>query len=823
MRCRSLFYLLSLLIVGLAACGGCGDEEKQAAVCGPMEVPNPISGQCEPSFRTDNSGDSGMDVALDEAPDQFFSPFLDMMAEIPDGQECSPDLDSDQDQLTNACECELATDPAWADTDRDGVHDGGEDRNGNCRYDVGQETDPRRADTDNDGLDDGDERDANTDPLDVDSDDDNVLDGPEVESGCMDPLNPDSDGDSIPDDIEDANGDGMLGTCPNRMYDPECGGIESDPCAKDTDGDGTDDNEEAQFLGCRPEDTANLVDPQFVEDNAGNYKLALDVGLTSDSVIGLNAHAFDDQANGYAGFVHSMAPPAGATSAELLAAHVFGRIASAYPGSVQRSTGRRIQTHDGFAAVVSAVAEVGAGLRPDAVRDGVLASLEGIGMVSHNAGGTFAASGPADPILVVYEVVERDVGNPVVVAAAVPESAYNNAMSATGFRVDDVTGGTALAQAGEALESECVSYRNDKVAKVDFVWILDASGSMDDEINQVRQFARDFTTILQNSNVDWRIGVTNATCSDIHADSAITPEVKSLYDPPGLTGPCGAPPIGSPPPIRNGILCNNAFTSDPAVFEACISTVRSGLFQTEHTMSIGAAVVDRALGRSDNDPSKFRTDAAIVLISITDEFDEMVGSAMGWGDAGGAGDPAFDPSLNAGYDQAQVDGVVAPFVDYFLRGDVGATLFGIYWVPGTSCPSAWEASAGIHSVVTATGGTAGSVCQSDLTATLQQIAEASVGIASGLRLRGVPVAPSIVTTVGEVQSGMIVDWPRSRADGWDYDSIVNRVTFQGPSPPQTGDRVVIAYRRWEGSIRQCDDDADCPREQKYRCVSGLCL
>ena len=161
--------------------------------------------------------------------------------------------------------------------------------------------------------------------------------------------------------------------------------------------------------------------------------------------------------------------------------------------------------------------------------------------------------------------------------------------------------------------------------------------------------------------------------------------------------------------------------------------------------------------------------------------------------------------------------------EFGFSSGVMTTVFGIYWIPGTSCATASEASAGIHSVVSQTGGTAGSVCQSDLASTLQQIAEASAGIASGLRLLGVPVAPSIVTKVGQVSTGSIVELTRSRADGWDYDSIVNRVTFQGPSPPQTGDRVVIAYRRWEGSLRQCVEDIDCPREQKYRCVDGLCL
>lgn len=830
--------LCSLVLVLFAACGGCGDDADQTGDCLPGESRNPITGACEPG-RVGDFADGGQDGGTTDGGgemDMFRSPFLDMPADIPPEDLCNPDLDSDLDQLSNDCECRLGTDPARADTDNDGIHDGGEDVNMNCSYELGIDTDPRRADTDNDGLNDGDERDAGTDPHDNDSDDDNVDDGPEVHSGCMDPLNPDTDGDSLPDDLEDANGDGMLGTCVNRMYDPVCGGIESDPCSADTDGDGTPDNGEAQFLGCRPEDTANLVDPQFVEDVPGDYKLALDTGVTTGAVASLDAHAFNDAANNYAGFVASLPKPAAANSAEALSANVFGRVGAAYGGAIQRATGRRTQTHDGFAAVVSGVIELSGGLRADTVRDGVLASLAGVGTVSHSTSGSFSAAGGGDPMLVLYQVILRGGADYVVTAVAVPESDYVNPSGASGFRVDDLTGGTSVAQAGEALESECVSYRVDTRPKVDFIWILDGSGSMDDEMSQVRNFATTFTTILQNSNLDWRIGTVSSGCWEIANDVTISPSVKMLYDPPGLQGPCpGAIPQFpmQPPPYVNGRLCNNAFTTDPQVFRSCVDDVREsgppsstfppvGAEPSEHTMTIGAAAIDRASPRSDSDVSKIRVDAAIVLIVVTDEFDQIVQGELGWEDNGGGGG-GNDPTLAGGYNQAEVDAVVQPFVNYFLSAEVAATMFGIYWVPGTSCSSAAEAAAGIHTVVGATGGTAGSVCQNDLTATLEEIATASAGIASGLRLRGVPVAPSINTTVGEVQSGMIVDWTRSRADGWDYDAIVNRVTFQGPNPPQTGDRVVIAYRRWEGSIQQCNTDVDCPREQKYRCINGSCL
>ena len=64
--------------------------------------------------------------------------------------------------------------------------------------------------------------------------------------------------------------------------------------------------------------------------------------------------------------------------------------------------------------------------------------------------------------------------------------------------------------------------------------------------------------------------------------------------------------------------------------------------------------------------------------------------------------------------------------------------------------------------------------------------------------------------------------PRSRANGFDYDTIVNRIAFRGASPPETNDRVVIPYRRWEHSVFTCTSSADCPAEQKLKCVDGEC-
>ncbi len=820
MRTKRL--LSAALFVFLAACGS--DEtgtNNGNPECAPGETYNPITGACVPRSTGNNMNNANNVTDMDVEEDMFMlpdlsnNPFLDMPADVPPDMRCAVGVDSDQDLIENWCECELGTDPSRPDTDGDGLQEGQEDLNQNCRFDPG-ETDPRQADTDGDGANDGAEYAAGSNPLLPDTDNDGILDGPEIASGCMDPTDEDTDGDTLPDNVEDFNQDGMIGTCPNNVWMQACSQGESDPCSADTDGDGTPDSDEVQYLGCRPEDTASLMDPQLVVNMAGDYKLALETGVSVGAISGAQAHAFNDAANDYAGFIATSNLPGGATTADAIAQYVFNEISAVYPGASQRSSGRRIVTHDGFNASAGAVVELNGSLNPVTVRNDIASRVTTATNVNPGLGGSFSAG----PTLVVYEVVLRN-NSYVLSLAVVNQTSYENDSLATGYRVDDITGGSAIAKATELLEDECVSYRVIARPQIDFIWVLDGSGSMSEEIGQVKAFASQFVNILQMSNIDWRIGVTSGTCWNIDNDVNIGPEIKAALD-------CPPPPIGMLQPVLpNGQLCNTNganFTNDPAKFADCIDELDPSSIgfriAGEHTVTMGAAAIDRALPRSDTDNTKIRPEAAVVVISVTDEFDDHFQAEMNWADCGD-GSCNNDPTIN----QSQLDAVTDPFVSYFLKPDVGATVMGIYWIPGQACQGnvASEAAAGINDVVNKTGGLAGSICASDITPTLQAIAEASVGIASGLRLRGIPAPQTIDTKVGQVSSGTIVTPNRSRADGWDYDSVVNRVLFSGPNPPQTGDRVVIPYRRWAGSVRQCTIDADCPQQQKLRCIDGVCL
>ncbi len=825
---KNWLVLAGLLVVG---CGDCGDVDKDGAtnngtpMCPQGERYNPVTGLCElrndPSNNGTNNGTSGENNGEPDSgmtdPDMGTDPIDDMgidPVDMPGDTRCAAGRDDDGDGLTNDCECVLASNPLQADTDGDGLSDGEEDANGNCRLDPGMETDARNNDTDIDGALDGDEIAAGTDPLLQDTDGDGVLDGAEIGT-CLDPLDPDTDGDGLPDGVEDGNGDGELGTCAARVYNVMCAEGESDPCKADTDGDGTPDSDEAQYRDCRPEDIQNLVTPLMVKDVAADYQLALEPGVTTSPVTwsmgALQAHAFEDIPNDYTGFIASL-DPAGQTNPSLIVDDVVGQIQALYPSAVRRVSGRRITTHDSYKAAVGAVVDLPAGTAPDVARDAILAQLSGANPADLSHGLTGAIPGGATETLFVFEVVSRSATQYILSGALVTLDAYQDAAGLAGIRVDDITGGTSVAGANDMLADECVSYAITTVPQIDIIIALDASGSMQNEQAALSNFATEFAALLNATNVDWRVGVTGVACSGVASDMALSAEFRALFPPAG-----GFPPMGPCPSIfgmggGNGALVGGGFTTDPAQIATRLNQV-SGT-NSEHTATMALAAVDRALPRTANAVDKIRPDAAVITVAITDEEDDFFSELLN-----------FLPTNSLTLTQSQQASLATaadPFVQWALGPNVGATMFGLFWLPGETCDGAATVGHSIAYLVNETGGGAGSVCQPDITNTLGQIANASAGIASGLRLRGVPVAPTLQVIHGDSSSGMTLDLDRSRLDGFDYDPIVNRIAFRGPNPPETNDRVVIPYRRWENSVFTCVDTSDCPSEQKLKCVDGEC-
>lgn len=143
------------------------------------------------------------------------------------------DPDTDGDELTDAEEISLGTDPDKIDTDDDTLTDG---------YEVELGTDPLVVDSDGDELDDALEI-GWTGPETIDTDGDGLTDGSEVYDYRSDPLTADSDADGLDDGGEISLGTGAL------LADSDADGLldgtetilHFDPNAIDTDGNGESD------------------------------------------------------------------------------------------------------------------------------------------------------------------------------------------------------------------------------------------------------------------------------------------------------------------------------------------------------------------------------------------------------------------------------------------------------------------------------------------------------------------------------------------------------------------------------------------------------
>ncbi|MET0390444.1 MAG: DUF3344 domain-containing protein, partial [Polyangiales bacterium] len=252
----------------------------------------------------------------------------------PDGGEISPEIDTDNDGLSNVRDADSDNDglfdgteqgydcdhrdtnralgrcrpdadrgdskssPLLADTDKGGVSDGSEDWNLNGVRDDG-ETDPsfdhgeddEKRDADGDGVSDDLETFLHSDKDDADSDDDGVPDGAEANPSEDTDLDRrtnvrdvDSDDDGLFDGTElgrDCNGPGTAADSGHCVPDADRGETRTSPLLRDTDGGGVrDGSEDVDVNGRRDGDETDPTSGHGADD--GDGRDSDDDGLSDD-------------------------------------------------------------------------------------------------------------------------------------------------------------------------------------------------------------------------------------------------------------------------------------------------------------------------------------------------------------------------------------------------------------------------------------------------------------------------------------------------------------------------------------------------------------
>jgi hypothetical protein len=561
------------------------------------------------------------------------------------------------------------------------------------------------------------------------------------------PPDLDTDTDGVPDVSEDRDQDGIV--------DPG----ETDPRNTDSDADGIPDDGEVEYLAC-----ARVNDrPIAVYDAPGTDSMLLvDKTVDQHSMVRTSDNrapglvVADGTLNVTAAMVSKR--PGNGVRSPAAQRDLERRTGLAMLGELGALSSRAFVTHDGFEAEQASFTLTFAqavDVRTAANRiAGAL--LGGVPLT-----GTLPAGGTSERVMSVRLLtILRSQTRVVMVAAIAPGAQPADAQL---IRLEELTDGTNVARHGAFTRHVCDELKAVAQSKGDFIFVIDDSGSMQDDQEAVRAAGSAMAEVLQAAQLDFRLGVVRHRAQENQ---------------------------NSP---QRGRLEGDGLTADLTEFQNTVVVGAEGGW--EPGLETGLLAIDRLLPRTLEtepvDPQRLRDGAATIIIHLSDERDQAIECEA----CGACGqEPMPRNQLCTGGDPQQViDRFVA---DYRSRNAVNFAIVGDL-PTGCRQPGArddFEPGQGYVEVANATGGQFGSLC-GDMSQNLRDIARVATGVASAYRLSTQPASASIKVAIGPPGQGRVI--PRSRTNGYDYDAVQNSIIFYGDARPADGHEVVIGYRRWD--------------------------
>ncbi len=657
--------------------------------------------------------------------------------------------------------------------------------------------------------------------------------------GLPDYLDLDADGDGLKDGEEDENGDGLLGCCITVCNKPgstqakkctlttdgcgsgqkctagkcapsisfNCSEGETSPLKKDTFGDGIFDSKRGTFI-CRDatESSPGRKPVQLRSDKAGDWHVALEkdakygaLKITGASANMAAASINHDKATAeVAGFIVSRA--AGSNIQTELSS-ILNTLSANPPGSggtiTVQASGSQSKSHDRYDLLEGTLLSLTGGSSADVstVRNDLMARL--LGKTTAELGNLSPVFGSSSSAFTIrFSMVRRfdfkkdtagklvldakgyptDNGDSskwrlVIMGAVASTKNYQDPKRSTGILTDDLSNGTALALASDKVGNECDVATIDKIPKADILWVSDESGSMNNNRDDVVKHAADFFKRALAMGLDFRMGITNVV-------------------PKGQTG--------------YGKFCSQASTNKndtggvdrfllPTEQTAFISCIRNppgytgGHSPGEYGLINAKAALTGHLPRSASDPGKFRKDAFIIIIVLTDQIAAAVESAVGSGYANKCQLPSTI--------QASTNTLLQPFISLFSGSLDPEAIISKFLVIGGVCNNSCKAmiAHGYNELVKLFGGQIGDVCQKNLGSTMQVFLDSIVAGASPITLDYVPISSSMAVSV----DGTVVS--RSRTNGFDYRTANNSLILISTKYGK-GSRVLASYKRWDRQL-----------------------
>jgi hypothetical protein len=278
-------------------------------------------------------------------------------------------------------------------------------------------------------------------------------------------------------------------------------------------------------------------------------------------------------------------------------------------------------------------------------------------------------------------------------------------------------------------------FRAGDTPMVDILFVVDNSGSMQQEQTNLAQNFSAFIQFTTELEIDYHIGVVT---TDTQASTA---------------GELVAP-----------FIFNRGQNATPDPVAAFVSMVNVGTTGSATEKGLEAAVLAITEPVASGANAGFLRDGGLLsIIYVSDEEDSSPGDVGDW----------IDKVLSAkGYD---ADAVIASAI----AGDV----------PGGCDRNGNSAQAGgrYSDTVLALGGIFESICTPDWATTMEQIGLDTFSALTRFTLSRTPDQATLTVTVG----GQTVE--SDALNGWTYDPETNSVRLNGTSVPESGEDVVVTY------------------------------
>ncbi len=449
--------------------------------------------------------------------------------------------------------------------------------------------------------------------------------------------------------------------------------------------------------------------------------------------------AFYDPSNTFGGFAISR-PTFGFGLEE----EALGRASIGTLGAVDNPLTQTFTSWDKYPEAVRASYELTSTLELKAAINALATALNVGGILSGGLTGTAGANGPFK-LIVTYV---RRLARTVVVVTVTPLARYNQTQAGL---MDNVAGGTSLGQVDDTISPSdaipCELKTTVATEKIDFLWVVDDSGSMASSQDAVFTAGAIFASRLTSAGLDWRVAaVTTGYYPDTFNGSFRTWTTNSnvMLDWFKATSASWFGTGGSPTETAfNGMLSFVAQQGPPG-----------GLL-----------------------PGLVRPDAQLQIIILSDAPDQSLYTSASTLEALKAslqpGQRVVTHGIRCPVNETCGDDPVEQDVYQELAQLTGGVVGDIRVFNAPNPDAAQRAR------------------QSETMSVIMRSAIAG----AGQQLAGFPIASTIHIAIGNtVGSCVRNDVPRSAENGWDVDPSTGKIIVYGGCAPRPGATMAISYR-----------------------------